>query len=166
MTDERGGTTRPTHVGYIDRTRAYYAALGHPRPYQWARHRDAPFAPLPRPLAECTVAVVTTAYPWIEAGPRPPKEVYSEPVEPVPERMYTADLAWDKETTHTDDVATFLPLVQLDRAARDGRIGALATRFHGVPTAYSRRRSSEEDAPEILARLRADRADVVMLVPL
>ena len=48
----------------------------------------------------------------------------------------------------------------------EGRKGALAERFHGVPTDYSQRRTCEEDAPEILRRCREDGVDVVLLVPL
>jgi hypothetical protein len=42
----------------------------------------------------------------------------------------------------------------------------VAPRFHGVPTDYSQRRTSEQDAPEILRRLREDAVDVALLVPL
>jgi hypothetical protein len=40
------GSTHRTHVSYIDRTRAYYAALGYEKPYQYAHHADVPFARL------------------------------------------------------------------------------------------------------------------------
>jgi len=166
-------TPRRTFVSYIDRTRDYYAAQGYERPYAWARHTDAPFAPLPRPLAECRVGVVTTASPWrdgetesVDGVLRGTKQVYSLPANPLPERLYTDDLSWDKETTHTRDVPSFLPLPQLAAFAAEGRIAAAPIRFHGVPTDYSQRRTCEHDAPEILARLREDEADVALLVPL
>ena len=80
--------------------------------------------------------------------------------------LYTDDLAWDKESTHTDDVDTFLPLTHLRAAAAAGHIGEVAPRFHGVPTDYSQRRTITRDAPEILERLRQDGADAAVLVPL
>jgi len=164
-------TTHRSFVSYIDRTRDYYAAQGYERPYAWARHTEAPFTPLPRPLAECRVGVVTTASPWREGESvdgvlRGTKTVYSLPAEPLPEKLYTDDLSWDKETTHTRDVPSFLPLPQLAAFAAEGRIAAAPIRFHGVPTDYSQRRTREQDAPEILARLREDEADVALLVPL
>ena len=48
----------------------------------------------------------------------------------------------------------------------EGRIGGLAPRFHGVPTEYSQRKTLEEDAPQVLARLRDDGADAAILCPL
>jgi hypothetical protein len=61
-------------------------------------------------------------------------------------------------------VGSFLPIAALQGAS--GRIGALAERFHGVPTDYSQRRTQERDAPEILGRCREDGADAALLVPL
>jgi hypothetical protein len=163
--------THRTFVSYIDRTREYYAAQGYDRPYAWARNTDAPFTPLPRPLSECRVGVVTTASPWYGQKPvdgvlRGGKLVESVPARPVPERLYTDDLSWDKQTTHTEDVPSFLPLPQLEALAAQGRIGAAPARFHCVPTDYSQRRTEKQDAPEILASLREDAADVALLVPL
>jgi D-proline reductase (dithiol) PrdB len=163
--------THRTFVSYIDRTREFYRAQGYPDAYAWARHTDAPFAPLPKPLAECTLGLVTTAGPWREQKAldgvlRGGKQVYSAPVEPPPKKLFTGDLAWDRIATHTDDVPSFLPIPQFQACTAEGRLGALAARFHGVPTDYSQRRTTEQDAPEILARLRADAVDVAILVPL
>ncbi len=164
-------TTHRSFVSYIDRTRAYYAAQGYERPYAWARHTEAPFAPLRKSLAESRVGIVITASPWQGQEPvdgvlRGVKRVYSADVDPLPEKFFTDDLAWDKLATHTDDVPSFVPIPQLQQLAREGRIGSLAARFHGVPTDYSQRRTSEQDAPEILARLHQDQVDVALLVPL
>lgn len=166
----RGATHRST-VGYIDRTREFYAAQGYERPYAWASHADAPFAPLSKPLAACRVAAVTTASPWRgqevrEGNLRAEKQVESSPSWPPPERLFTDDLAWDKEATHTDDVASFLPVAHLRALAEAGRIGGLAPRVHHVPTDYSQRRTLAIDAPELLRRCRQDAVDVVLLTPL
>ena len=48
---------------------------------------------------------------------------------------------------------------------REGRIGAVGPRFFGAPTNRSQRVTIETDAPEILARCRADAIDAVVLVP-
>jgi hypothetical protein len=163
-------TTHRTFVSYIDRTREFYVAQGYARPYQWAQHDDVPFARLPKPLAECRVAVITTASPIgtrIESGSlRADKDVWSGEVDPVPSQLFTDHLSWDKETTHTDDVGSFLPLAALTASAKAGRIGSLAPRFHGIPTDYSQRANIEVDAPEILKRCREDEVDVALLVPL
>ncbi|MEX2206405.1 MAG: hypothetical protein WEF50_09290 [Myxococcota bacterium] len=165
------GITHRTFVSYIDRTREYYGAQGYEKPYVWARHTDAPFAPLAKPLAQCRVGLITTASPWREEKPvdgvlRGSKQVWSGPIDAPPERLFTDDLSWDKQATHTRDVESFLPIRRLQELAAQGRIGGMAKRFHGVPTDYSQRRTTLQDAPQILARCREDEADVALLVPL
>lgn len=158
-------------VRYIERTRAYYEAQGYEKSYRWAHFDDVPFASLPKPLAECRVALVTTARRWVEDAAQDrivggAQEVWSGSCAEPPERLATEHLSWDKEATHTDDVESFLPIRRLRAYAEAGRIGSLADRFHGVPTDYSQRRTRETDAPEILRRCREDGADVALLVPL
>ena len=65
----------------------------------------------------------------------------------------------------SDDSGCWFPLPALRRAAAAGRIGAVAARFHGVPTNRSQRHTLEVDCPEVLARCREDGADVAVLVP-
>lgn len=158
-------------VSYIDRTREYYAAQGYERPYAWAQFDDSPFTALRRPLPELRCTLVTTASrvrsrPVSDGVLRGAKEVWSGSTDDPPESLFTDDLAWDKEATHTDDVESFLPIRQLRTFVSEGRIGSLAARFHGVPTDYSQRRTVENDAPEILRRCREDAVDVALLVPL
>ncbi len=134
-------------VSYIDRSREYYAAQGYPKPYAWAHYDDVPFAPLRKALSECRVGLVTTA-----GRPRAEsaidalellrlRELYAEPSEPPPTRLFTDDLGWDKEATHTDDIDSFLPVNRLAEYAADGRIGSASPRFYGVPTDYSQSRT-------------------------
>ncbi len=159
-------SAHPRHVSYIDKSRNYYAAVGYDQPYRWATNDDAPFAKLAKPLAESTVAVVTTSAPFGEDGaPALPKRSFAQLVSPVPAAMFTDDLSWDKDATHTNDVGSYLPLAALETLADSGRIGALAKRFYGVPTAYSQRKAIK-DAERVLAWCREDDVDVVVLVPL
>lgn len=165
------GTTHRTHVSYIDRTRAYYAALGYERPYKYAHHTDVPFARLAKPLAECRVALVTTASPWVDDPGMRPKQferrgVWAGETATCPERLFTENLAWDKESTHTRDVQTFLPVDHLKAHAAAGRIAGIGPRFYGVPTEYSQSRTLREDAPAIEAMCREDGVDAVLLAAL
>ena len=165
------GTSHRTHVSYIDRTRAYYAALGYEKPYQYAHHTEVPFAPLPRPLAECRVALVTTASPWPEDAsqqlkPFERRGVWAGDAGQPPARLFTDNLAWDKESTHTRDVETFLPLRALQAHAAAGRIGSVGPRYYGVPTEYSQLRTLRQDAPAIAAMCREDGVDAVLLAAL
>ncbi len=150
-------------IRYIERTRRYYRALGYTKDYVWARHDDVPFARLGKPLSASRIALVSTASPADFKGT---KQVWSGRVSPPPARLLTANLAWDKESTHTDDRESFLPIETAAALAADGLFAGLAARFHGVPTEYSQRKTTEEDAPQVLARLRDDGADAAILCPL
>ena len=152
-------------VQYMERTRLHYEAQGFPRPYVWAHFCDVPFAPLTRPLAESTIALMTTAS-INERASTDPREVASGFIAKPPQRLFANDLSWDKEATHLDDLNSYFPIDHLADIAKAGRVGRLAERFHCIPTEYSQRRTLEEDAPEILQRCRQDKVDVALLVPL
>lgn len=152
-------------VSYIDKSREYYAAHGYDQPYRWASFDQVPFvrwSDKSLPLANATVGVVTTTFPTdFEA----PKQVYAQAASPVPTAMFTKDLSWDKQATHTNDVGSFLPLNVLDDLAADGIIGAASPRFYGVPTEYSQRRT-HRDAEQIVQWALDDGVDAMVLVPL
>ena len=154
---------RDAPVRYMERTRHYYRALGYATDYVWATFADVPFTPLPRPLPDLRIALITTASP---AGFDGVKRVWSGAVSPPPQQLFTDNVAWDKESTHTNDRASFLPIEAASELAREGLFKGLTARFHGVPTEYSQRKTIEEDAPEILARVREDGADAAILCPL
>lgn len=156
-------------VSYIDKSREYYQAQGFEHPYRWAAFDDVAFSPLDVPLAESRVAVVTTSFlhhhesAW--GAPATDKEVYHHRVDTAPERMFTDDLSWDKQETHTDDTESFLPLGALHSLADGGVIGSLNDRFFGVPTEYSQRKTGL-DADQIAAWCAEDGVDIALLVPL
>ena len=162
-------------VRYIERTRAYYAALGYAAPYRWASFAAVPFAALGKPLADSVVALVTTAAPFDPAlgdqGPGAPYNAaakfytaYALPSHPVPD-LRISHVAYDRDHTTAEDQASYNPVAALHRAAASGRIGAVAAHVHGAPTNRSQRATMQVDAPEILRRIRADGADAAVLVP-
>src|SRR6201993_2756953 len=128
--------TADVPIKYMDRTRHYYRALGYTRDYIWASFDDVPFSELAKPLSEMRIALVTTASPIDFDGV---KRVWSGPVSPPPPKLFTNNVAWDKESTHTNDRASFLPIEAAAELASQGSFGGLAARFHGVPTEYSQR---------------------------
>jgi D-proline reductase (dithiol) PrdB len=155
-------------IRYMERTREYYRALGYRRDYVWAHFTEVPFARLARPLAHSRIALVTTARPLglANRNARGIRRVWSRAVEPPPESLFTDHVAWDKASTHTRDRGSYLPIEVASALAAEGLVAGLAARFHGVPTEYSQRKTTEEDAPEVLARVRADGADAALLCPL
>jgi D-proline reductase (dithiol) PrdB len=162
-------------IPYMARTREYYAAIGYTTPYRWAHHADAPFQPLRKPLARSRVALVTTAAPFDPAkGDQGPGAKYNGGAKFY--SVYDGDtskthdlrishIAYDRVHTSAEDSGTWFPLPQLLRLKREGRIDELGPRFFGAPTNRSHRVTIETDAPEILARCRADQIDAAVLVP-
>jgi D-proline reductase (dithiol) PrdB len=162
-------------IPYMARTREYYQAIGYATPYRWAHYVDAPFQSLKKPLSQSRVVIVTTAAPFDPAkGDQGPDAKYNGGAKFY--SVYDADtsqnhdlrishIAYDRVHTSADDSGTWFPLPQLRRLASEGRIGEVAPRFFGAPTNRSHRVTLETDAPEILARCRADKVDAAVLVP-
>ena len=152
----------------MERTRNFYRALGYPRDYRWAENAKTPFTALKKPLAAARIALVTTSYPpgdWSDDNP-PQRQVWSADTATAPEALYNQNLAWDKQTTHTRDRESYLPILAMQALADRGVIGGLTARFHSVPTEYSHHRTNARDAPDIVDRVVADHADAALLVPL
>jgi hypothetical protein len=164
-----------TPIAYMARTREYYQAIGYSTPYRWAHYVDAPFQPLRKPLAQSRLALITTAAPFDPAkGNQGPGAAYNGGAKfysvydgdtSKPHDLRISHIAYDRVHTSAEDSGTWFPLPQLQRRARERRIGEVAPRFFGAPTNRSHRVTLETDAPEILARCGADQVDAAVLVP-
>lgn len=168
----------PAHdapVPYLQRIRTYYQALGYGAPYEWAHYAAVPFQPLNKPLAQCRVALVTTAAPYQpDKGDQGSGAAYNAAAKFY--SVYSGDtaeeqdlrishIAIDRAHTTAEDLAAYFPLAALRNAKSKGRIGSMAPRFHGLPTNRSHRVTLETDCPEILSRCREDAVDAAILVP-
>jgi len=163
-------------IPYMQRTREYYRVLGYDTPYRWSHCREVPFAPLGKPLASSTVALVTTAAPYRPAlGDQGPGaaynaaakffEVYSAPADPeVAPDVRISHVSYDRIHTTAEDPRTWFPLAALHDAAAGRRIGRVAPRFHGLPTNRSQRTTLDQDCPALLRRVHEDEADAAVLV--
>jgi D-proline reductase (dithiol) PrdB len=175
--DEEGLGFVPEHdapIPYMQRIRDYYQVLGYGAPYRWAHYAEVPFAPLNKPLADSRVGLVTTAAPYQpEKGDQGPGAAYNAAAKFY--TVYSGDSAadhdlrishigYDRLHTAAEDSNTWFPLPALRRMATQGRIGEVAPRFHGAPTNRSHRVTLDQDCPELLARVRQDRVDAVVLV--
>lgn len=162
-------------IPYLQRIRDYYAGLGYGAAYVFAHYAHVPFQPLRKTLSACRVAIVTTAAPFKpEAGEQGPRAPYNAAAKFY--TVYSGDtarehdlrvshIAIDRVHTTAEDQGTYFPLAALREAAGRGRIGSLASRFHGAPTNRSHRTTLEVDAPEIVERCKADGVDAVLLAP-
>jgi len=162
-------------ISYLQRTRDYYLALGYGNPYRWAHFHDVPFTPLRKPLADCTVAIVTTAAPFQpgkgDQGPGAPYNadakfysVYEGDTVAMPD-LRISHVAIDRDHTTGEDIGSYFPLAALRTAAKNGRIGQVAARFYGLPTNRSQKATLETDVPDLLRRCQAAAVDVAVLVP-
>lgn len=162
-------------INYMQRARDYYAALGYGTPYEWAHYADVPFQPLQRPLAQCCLAIITTAAPYQpDKGDQGPGAPYNAAAKFY--KVYSGDtskdhdlrishVAIDRKYTTAEDPGTYFPVPELRRARKRGRIGSVAPRFHGLPTNRSHRTTLEIDCVEVVGRCRADGVDAAVLVP-
>jgi hypothetical protein len=161
-------------IPYMQRTQDYYLALGF-APYRWAHFAEVPFTPLRTPLGRARVGLITTAAPYQpEAGDQGPGapynaaakfyKVYSASTESAPD-LRISHVGYDRRHTSAADINTYFPLTRLREVAAAGRIGALAPRFHGLPTNRSHRTTTETDVPELLRRCQEDGIDAAVLVP-
>ncbi len=160
-------------VPYMQRTRDYYLTLGYGNPYQWAHYAVVPFTPLEKPLAEARVALITTAAPYQpDKGDQGPGAAYNASAKFY--QVYSGDsadepdlrishLGYDRAHTTAADINSYLPLKQLKAAARAGRIGELAPRFHGMPTNRSQLTTIDVDCRDLLERCREDQVDAVVI---
>ena len=175
--DEEAFGFAPEHdvpIPYMQRIRDYYQALGYGAPYRWAHYAEVPFARLPKPLAESCVGLITTAAPYQPGkGDQGPGAAYNGAAKFY--SVYSRDSAaehdlrishigYDRAHTTAEDSNAWFPLAALRRAAAEGRIREMAPRFHGAPTNRSHRTTLDQDCPELLARVREDKVDAVVLV--
>ena len=162
MRNERAAAAHDVPIPYLERTRSYYQALGYGAAYEWAHFFEVPFQPLAKPLSRCRLALITTAAPYrADAGDQGPGAaynarakfyaVYSGDTGTDPD-LRIAHVAIDRRHTTAEDIASYFPLAAMRRAVAAGPVGALAPRFHGLPTNRSQRTTHEVDAPEIVAR--------------
>jgi D-proline reductase (dithiol) PrdB len=162
-------------IAYMQRTRDWYLALGYGNPYRWAHYSQVPFRPLAQPLAQCTATLITTAAPSRPGHiSRAPGTAYNAAAKFY--AVYSGDtgadhdlrvdhVAIDFRHSSMEDSGSWFPLPALRRAVAQGRLGALAPRFHGVPTHRSQRHTIDVYCPEVVSRCLEDRVDVAVLVP-
>ena len=140
--------------------------MGYEKDFSWSSFDDTPLRPLAVPLADSRITIFSTAGPkqWADQS-QDERSVWSADTQALPDAFFT-EVAWDKESTHTRDVGSYLPHSALRDLVEAGVISALGERMHSVPTRYSERRTLQIDAPEILVRCRQDGADAALLTAL
>jgi D-proline reductase (dithiol) PrdB len=133
-------------------------------------HDSTPWVKLRRPLAESTLAIVTSAGLHLRGDAPFGREDPSYRV--IPSSAGAADilqshssLAFDK-TPFSRDVNIVYPIDRLAEYVAEGRIGRLGPHHYSVMGALPDvTRVGDETAPELAARLLDDGVEVVLLTP-
>ena len=158
-------------IRYVDALAARYGAMGFP-PYDWSRHDDAPLTPLEKPLAECTVTMLTSggisqcSMPAWDPDARNDFRLDQIPGDADSGGFQIHDSYYDHSDADTDLNCVF-PIDRLRELAEAGEIGAVAPRFWSgfMGRIYKRRAVMEEHAPALAMALKADGVDVFAGIP-
>jgi len=156
-------------VEYIARIRDNYAKLGY-KPYQWVINEEPPpWQPLRKPLSQCRLGLIASGGIYVTGQVafhfKDDLSFRAIPKDVKTTDLRTAHFAYDQTDARQDPNVVF-PIDTLRRLVQEGLIGALAdhayTFMGGI---YSSRRVREELAPQLTARLLAEKVDVALLVP-
>ena len=133
-------------------------------------HDGSPRAELSQPLADSSLAIVTSAGIHVRGDEPFGREDPSLRVIPSSARagdllQSHSSLAFDK-TAFIRDVNVVFPIDRLGELVAEGRVGRLGPSHYSVMGALpDLSRMRDETAPELAARLRGDGVDVVLLTP-
>ena len=156
-------------VGYIERIREKYEALGFSS-YQWVVNKEGPaWQPLKKPLSASRLGLIASGGIYV-TGQVAFHYKDDTSFRVIPTDVKTSDLrvthfAYDFTDARQDPNVVF-PIDTLRGLQREGVIGELSehayTFMGGI---YSARRVREELAPQLTERLLADQVDAALLVP-
>ena len=151
-------------ISYIPRTRERYADYP---PYRWVVNTDAPWTPLPKPIKECRVALVSSGGFYLKT--QRPFEENDTSYRKIPRDTEGADLRiyhhGYRDADADRDPNCVFPLERMRELEAAGVIGALVDPALSFVTIYSARKELEERAPKIVAELKAAGAEAALLVP-
>jgi D-proline reductase (dithiol) PrdB len=158
-------------IRYVDTLDTKYGSLGFP-PYDWSRYDDAPFAPLAKPLSQCTVSLLTSGgvsrcgLPPFQADAR--NDLRLDEVAPdAPSNDFQIHDSYYDHADADRDLNCVFPIDRLRELAAAGEIGAVAPRLWSgfMGRIYRRRAVMEEKAPELVRALKEDGVDLLVAVP-
>ena len=139
-------------------------------PYQWTVNTSVPWTPIVLPLAESTVAMISSSgvYRKDQTPFKPDKNDLS--FREIPADTAAGELAISHDYyDHRDaeqDVNCVFPIERLRELAAEGFIGGLSP-FHltFMGRVFRKTQFLDEMIPKMLARIEAMKTDLVLLVP-
>ncbi len=158
-------------VKYVDLLDQRYQKQGFP-PYQWTVNEPSDLTPLPKPLREARVSMLTSGgvshctMPTWDAHAR--NDFRLDTVDPqAPGVDFQVSDSYYDTTDAATDVNTVFPIDRLRELEADGTIGSIAPRLWSgfMGRIYKRSHVTDVAAPALAAELLADEVDLVLLVP-
>ena len=141
--------------------------------YPHVTHATAPFAKLQKPLHECTLALVSTAGLYLKGSQQPfdadniegDSSLRTLPTGTPHQAMAIAHTHYNHASAEADRESVY-PITRLEELVAAGKIGRLASNQFSVSGYCTRAdQMAGETAPEIVAALKAEGVDAVLLVP-
>ena len=158
-------------VSYIQQTKDLYDSLGY-EPYKWFEADSAPdFVKPAKPLSQSKLGLVSTAGTYL-AGQIAYYYKDDTGIRGIPSDSAVADIRFSHVTENylvdaRQDPRCVFPIEALRSLCEGGVIGSLADNYFScMGGIYSQRRVREELIPALGKRIRDEKIDVLLLVPL
>ena len=152
--------------------RERYLKLGY-QPYRWfhAGEDPVPFTPLSKKIKECRVGLLSTSGAY-SLGQSAYHYKDDSSLRNIDKNCSNENIRFSHITENylenpRKDPNCILPLGQLLRMEKEGKIGELADQvFSCMGGIYSQRKVLEDIAPDVYSRFRSQEVDVALLVPM
>ena len=149
-----------------------YLKLGY-QPYRWfhAGEDPVPFTPLPKKIKECRVGLLSTSGAY-SLGQSAYHYKDDSSLRSIDKNCSNGNIRFSHITENylenpRKDPNCILPLGQLLRMEKEGKIGELADQvFSCMGGIYSQRKVLEDIAPDVYSRFLSQEVDVALLVPM
>ena len=158
-------------IRFVDALNEKYGSMGFP-PYKWSENDSAPWAPLSKPLSDCTVGMlVSGGISHCSAMPFDPDARNDHRVDAIdPTTPLDQYQIHDSYYDHADadrDLNCIFPVDRLAELAAAGEIGAIAQRHWSgfMGRTYNRSKVIGESAPAFVEELQADGVDLLIAIP-
>jgi D-proline reductase (dithiol) PrdB len=158
-------------IRYVDRLNGFYASQGFP-PYRWTINAEAPLTRLRKPLAQCRVALLTSggvsrrdAQPF---NPLARNDLRVDGIaESTPPDFFQIHDSYYNHGDADRDINCIFPLDRLRELAAERVVGSVAPHHYSgfMGRIYTRSAVTNEAAPALAERLRAEEVDAIVLVP-
>jgi D-proline reductase (dithiol) PrdB len=158
-------------IRYVDRLNEHYRAMGNP-PYRWSINETAPLHRIRQPLADCTVALLTSGgVSQCSMSAFDPNARNDHRLDAIPSDAPSNDFqVHDHYYDHTDaesDINCIFPLDRIREFSKRGEIGRVAPRLWSgfMGRIYNRTKVMEDSGPAFADELAADHVDILLAAP-